>query len=129
MACEHQKSGATVLWDTIRYLLIFSSTIIILYYIGKYNLLLAIISAIPVFIIMLNLIGFLTLPLYFFTPERKAVQKITQSLNKDDMASFRKQVSAFENNFSVNMPDNDISDNQLTYQDAEQSRLFYSEGQ
>ena len=126
MAWEHQKSGTTVLWDTIRYLLIFSGTGVVLYYIGKYNLILAVIAAIPVFVIMLNLIGFLTLPLYFFTPESRTASKMLKSLEKGDMDSFREQFSAFKQDINVKVPDNSLSDTQSSYQDAEQIRYYES---
>ncbi len=100
MALEPKKSGTTVLWDTVRYVLIFSCTGVLLYYIGRYSIIFAIVAAVPIFIIMLNLIGFLTLPLYFFTPEGKASRDIFRSLDKGDMASFREQVKTFEKDFS-----------------------------
>jgi hypothetical protein len=122
MAWEHEKSATTVLCDTIRWLLICFGTGVVLYYIGKYSLALAVIAAIPVFVVMLNLIGFLTLPLYFLTPERKAVQNIARSLKKGDMESFGEQVRAFERDFNVKTPDDSLSDIQHQYQDLEELR-------
>ena len=122
MAWEHEKSATTVLWDTIRWLLICFGTGVVLYYIGKYSLALAVIAAIPVFVVMLNLIGFLTLPLYFLTPETKAVQNIARSLKKGDMESFGEQVRAFERDFNVKVPDDSLSDIQHQYQDVEELR-------
>ena len=50
--------------DVIRHLIIFIATITTLYFIWKIHWLLAIIVALPVYIIVLNLVGFLTLPIY-----------------------------------------------------------------
>ncbi|MFH1370858.1 MAG: hypothetical protein ABII09_06190 [Planctomycetota bacterium] len=128
MAFANQKSGTTILWDTIRYLLILSSTGTVLYFIGKYSIVLAIIAALPVFVIMLNLIGFLTLPLYIFTPESRTCSKLEKLLDKGDMDSYRKQMNAFKQDYNMDLSDNCISDIQSSYQDAEQSRFYSTEG-
>jgi ABC-type multidrug transport system fused ATPase/permease subunit len=116
------KSKTTILWDTIRYLLTYFSTGVVLYYIGKYNLVLAVFAAIPVFIIMINLFGFLTLPLYFFTPESKAARKMLQSLEKCDMESFREQVGDFERDFNVKWHGDKLSNMPLKNPPVEQQK-------
>jgi hypothetical protein len=93
------KSRTTILLDTIRGVLTYFGTGISVYYVGKYNLVLAVFVAIPIFIIMIYILGFLTLPLYFFTPESRAANKMLRSLENCDMESFNEQVKTFEKDF------------------------------
>ena len=74
MALEHEKSLATLLLDNIRYLLILAASCYAVILIWRWNWIVALIAAIPVFKIMWNLVGFLTFPLYLFTSEGKALR-------------------------------------------------------
>ena len=68
------KSSFTKSLDIIRNLLIVATTIYVIYLLWELNWIYAIIGAIPIYIILLNLYGFLTLPLYSFSPERKMIK-------------------------------------------------------
>ena len=66
---EDEKSFSTVLIDIARHLLIVAGTGYSVFLIWRWNWIVSLLATIPVYIIMLNLFGFLTLPLYyFFTP-------------------------------------------------------------
>lgn len=121
MTWEHQKSGTTIFFDIIRYIFIFSGTGFVLYFICKYNWVLAVIAAIPVFIIMLNLFGFLTLPLYLLTPESRAGSKTFRSLDKGDIDSTKAQTEAFIRDFNVNVPEEDSSDKKSQQPDIKET--------
>lgn len=76
--------------DAIRHLIIFIATITTLYFIWKIHWLLAIVVALPVYIILLNLVGFLTLPLYglaiyawySLTPDGRAASEMLDNIMK-----------------------------------------------
>jgi hypothetical protein len=79
----------SIIWyllDFFRYFLIFSGTAVIAWYLWKINWIIAVISILPIYLLLLNIIGFLTLPFYFIAPEwkdaRKSLKKIKQFNNK-----------------------------------------------
>jgi hypothetical protein len=119
---SHIKSGTTILFDTMRGVLTSLGTGISVYYIGKYNLVLAVFAAIPIFIIMIYLFGFLTLPLYFFTPESRTANKMLRSLENCDIESFNKQVRTFEKDFNVKWPSDELSKMPLKNSPVEQPK-------
>ena len=88
MAYEHHKSGVTILFDVIRNALVLIATGFLVFLIGKWHWIAAVLAAIPVYVVMLNLFGFLTLPLYMLTPEKKLMAKAHGCLTKKE-AGFR----------------------------------------
>ena len=102
------KSEVTCFWDLIRYLLIITSTIIITYFLWtKVHWLLAVVFVIPVYIVMLNLFGFLTLPLYYFTPERRTASNTMDAIEKGDIDTALKIVEGYEND-EVTLSNDDL---------------------
>ena len=82
---ERKKSFTWYLNDFLRHILVFGGTVVAVQFLWKINWLLGATSAIPIFILLLNLFGFLTLPLYYFTPETRADHKeYNDFLKKDD---------------------------------------------
>lgn len=81
---ELPKSGMTIFLDSLRHLLILSATGYLVFLIWKWNLIVAIIAAFPIYIIMLNFFGFLTLPLYALTPENKQKANAFKSILDGD---------------------------------------------
>lgn len=69
---ENRRSGATFLLDLVRYALIMFGTWYVLRLLWPFSRIVALVAAIPVFVIILNVCGFLTLPLYALTPEIRA---------------------------------------------------------
>jgi hypothetical protein len=69
---EHRRSGATFLLDLVRYALILFGTWYVLRLLWSFSWIVALVAAIPVFVVMLNVCGFVTLPFYALTPEVRA---------------------------------------------------------
>jgi hypothetical protein len=80
----NNKSNFTKFLDVLRNLSILALTIYSCYLIRDYNWIIALIAAIPIYVILLNLIGFLTLPLYMLTPESKQARK-----EQDELMNFK----------------------------------------
>jgi hypothetical protein len=104
MAWEHQKSETTIFFDIVRYILILSGTGYILSLIWEHSSVFGLLAVIPVYLIMLNLFGFLTLPLYSFTPENRAKSKMLKAMQNGDFESLKKLSDNFERDFKVNIP-------------------------
>ncbi len=105
MAYEHEKSGTTIFLDIFRNLLILAATSYVVFLIWKWNWIVALIAAIPVYVIMLNLVGFLTLPLYLFTPENRLTAKAFKALRKGDSKQSEALTKEFIEKFNVNVPE------------------------
>jgi hypothetical protein len=105
MADEHEKSGVTITLDILRHLLIIGSTAYIISMIWNWNWIVALIAAVPLYIVMLNLIGFLTLPLYAFTPEKRLLRKGHKAIKAGDFETLRSVNREFEDEYNVNVPE------------------------
>ena len=91
------KSEVTCFWDFVRHLLIISGTIAVLYVSWtRVHWLLAIILALPVYVVMLNIVGLLTLPLYFLTPERKVASKAWKAIDEGDFNTASEILDEYE---------------------------------
>jgi len=104
MAWEHEKSGITILLDVFRHLSILAATGYAIFLIWNWNWIVALLAAIPVYIIMLNLVGFLTLPLYAFTPENRLKAKAFKAFEKGDPEKGKALTEKFSKKFNVNIP-------------------------
>ena len=105
MPWGHTKSGTTILLDVFRILLVLGATCFAVLLIWRWSWIVALIAAIPVFVIMLNLLGFLTLPLYSFTPENRLRAKIFKALQDGDLEQFEALGGEFIETFNVDVPD------------------------
>ena len=76
------KSSFTKTLDFIRNILIILTTIYLVYLLWYCNWVIALISSIPLYIILLNLYGFLTLPFYFLSPEGKMTKYSKEIFNE-----------------------------------------------
>ena len=93
-----RKSEVTLFWDFTRHLLIMTGTVIVTYFLWtRVHWLLAAILFIPVYVVMLNLFGFLTLPLYFLTPECKVFSSAEKALLKGDTSTALQIIEEYEN--------------------------------
>ena len=72
----------TRLLDVARHALILVGTWYALRWLWQVSWILALVAAIPVYIVMLNLCGFLTLPLYALTPETRAKRQALKELER-----------------------------------------------
>ena len=68
------------LLDVIRNLLILAATVYATFLIWQWHWIAALVACIPVYIVMLNLFGFLTLPLYLLTPEVRRAKEMERAL-------------------------------------------------
>lgn len=75
MENSHEKSSFTIFLDLFRNTLIFIATGYIVYLLWSWHWLSAIILAIPIYIIVMNIIGFMTLPFYRLTPENRRLKE------------------------------------------------------
>lgn len=104
MTWEHEKSGTTLFFDVIRHLLILSGTCYVVFLIWQRSWLIALIAAIPIYVILLNLIGFLTVPLYLLTPESRLGAKAIKASEKGDFETAKALTDKFSKEFNVNVP-------------------------
>ncbi len=104
MAWEHQKSGTTICLDLVRHFLILSGTCYLLFLIWKRSSVLALIAALPAYVILLNLVGFLTLPLYLMTPENRLKAKAFKAFRRGDFERSKALTDKFIKEFNVNVP-------------------------
>ena len=105
MAWEHEKSGVTICLDIFRHLLVIAGTCYAVFLIWKLNWIIALVAAIPVYIVMLNLFGFLTLPLYAITPENRLKANAFRSLEKGDFEKGKALTDEFAEKYNVNVPE------------------------
>ena len=105
MAWEHEKSGTTIFFDVVRHLLILSGTCYTIFLIWQRSWIFGLLAIIPVYVIMLNLFGFLTLPLYLLTPENKLKAKAFQALQNGDVEKGKALTDEFTKEFNVNVPE------------------------
>lgn len=77
------KSALKTILDLLRNVLILGATGYAEVKIWQWNWIVAILAALPVYIIMLNLFGFLTLPLYLITPEARRVRETHRDVMKE----------------------------------------------
>lgn len=104
MAWEHQKSGVTICLDVIRNVAILVGTGWVTVLIWRYNWILGLVAVIPVYLILLNVIGLLTLPLYRFTPENRLKARMHQAMMSGDFEKGKQLTDQFTKQFSVNVP-------------------------
>ena len=76
------KSATTVCLDLLRYALILAATAYATLWLWSWNGVVAMIAIVPVYIVALNIFGFLTLPLYLLTPETKRAREMEKALFK-----------------------------------------------
>ena len=118
-----RKSEITLFWDFIRHLLIIIGTFTVLYFLWtRVHWLLAIILILPVYIVVLNFFGFLTLPLYFFTPERRAYSNAEKALIKGDTSTALQIMKEYENGKSTT-PNNDLDNTTVEVNAKKDERL------
>lgn len=101
MASVHDKSGMTILLDVLRHLLIIGATMYIVSRIWIWQWVVALIAAIPIYVIILNIIGFLMLPLYSLTPETRLGGKIMKAYQNGDPESAKILHDEFKDKFNV----------------------------
>lgn len=77
---NRQKSITWYLLDFLRHILTFAGTAVVAWYLWKITWIIGAISILPVFILLLNIIGFLTLRVYDITPEARAARKAFKEL-------------------------------------------------
>lgn len=102
-----KKSWPTIILDFARNILAILGTIYIVFLIWNYSWIIALIAAIPVYILNLNLVGFMTLPLYKLTPEAKMVTKVFNASENGDMRSFMRLINKFNKGDYKVSDDND----------------------
>jgi hypothetical protein len=66
--------------DVVRYVLILAATSYATFLIGQWHWIVAVLACVPVYIVALNLFGFLTLPLYLLTPEVRQARDMKRAL-------------------------------------------------
>lgn len=96
---SHTKSGFTRLLDFIRNIFIVLLTIYFVYLLWHWNWIVAIISAIPIYIITINLVGFITIPIYSFSPENRLLKKGFKAAHKHNFEEFHQINEEFEDKF------------------------------
>lgn len=100
------KSVLTWFLDLVRHLLIISGTVAVLCLSWtRVHWPLAIILAIPVYVVMFYLADFLTLPLYFLTPEHKVVSRALKAIEDGDFSTALRVMEAHEKRRAVELQD------------------------
>ncbi|MEA3226365.1 MAG: hypothetical protein U9Q07_10485 [Planctomycetota bacterium] len=91
------ESARTWFLDRVRYLLIISGTVTAMCLLGtRVHWSLPIISAIPVYVVTFCLVDFLTLPLYFLTPEHRVVSVALNAIEEDNFDTALRVLEAYE---------------------------------
>lgn len=106
----HEKSGATILLDILRNLLIIAATGYVILLIWQWHWIVALIAIIPVYIIMLNLLGFITLPLYTLTPENRLNKKAFNAFEKGEFEKGKSYTEEFIKKSNVNKSEESSED-------------------
>ncbi len=115
MAWEHEKSGTTIFLDILRNVLILIATGYAVFLIWKWNWIIALIAAIPIYVVMLNLFGFLTLPLYAFTPENRLKAKTLKAFENGDVENGKTLTDEFTKKFNVNISEESRDEKQENF--------------
>lgn len=79
---NRKKSITWYLLDFLRFIMTFGGTAVIAWYLWKIDWRIGVIFILPGFILLLNIIGFLTLRVYDITPEASAARKVRESLDR-----------------------------------------------
>jgi hypothetical protein len=111
MAWEHEKSKKPVFLDILRNMLILIATGYAVFLTWNWNWIIALIAAIPIYIVMLNLFGFLMLPLYAFTPENRLKAKALEAFENGDFEKGKTLTDEITKKFNVNVPDESLNKN------------------
>src|SRR5690349_20766100 len=101
MSYEHQKSVVTIFLDIIRNVLILIATGFLVFMIWKWHWVAAVLAAIPIYLIMMNLIGILTLPLYMLTPENRLMSKAHKAFKAGNFELGNALTNEFKAKFKV----------------------------
>ena len=104
VAWEHRKSGTTIILDVLRNLLILAATGYVTVLVWRYNWIIALLGLLPVYVVFLNVFGFLTLPLYRFTPENRLKAKMYQAIASGDLQKGKELTDQFTTRFEVDVP-------------------------
>lgn len=104
MTWDHQKSGVTITLDIVRNLLILAATGYVTVLVWRYNWIIALLGLLPVYFVFLNVFGFLTLPLYRFTPENRLKAKMHQAMASRDLEKGKELTDQFIKRFKVDVP-------------------------
>lgn len=72
----------TRLLDLVRYALILLGTAYLTYWLWQWHWIAGLVGCIPIFVIFVNVVGFLTLPLYALTPEASEIRREEEELKK-----------------------------------------------
>ena len=104
MAWEHHKSSVTIVFDVVRNVLVLVGTGYVSVLIWQYNWVLALVALLPVYAILLNVFGFLTLPLYQLTPENRLKARMHEAMMSGDLEKGKALTDQFVKQFSVNVP-------------------------
>lgn len=124
MAWEHEKSGGTILLDVFRNVLVLAGTGYVIFLLWRYNWILALVGIVPVYLILLNVFGFLTLPLYGLTRESRLLRKTEKALLNGKINEAETLTSQFVEEFRVNIPaDTDAAPQVSAEPDPELQRL------
>jgi hypothetical protein len=79
---DRRKSATALFLDLLRNALIIAATGYVTFKLWNWHWIIAVIAVIPVYVVMLNLFGFLTLPLYLLTPETRRAREMERALLK-----------------------------------------------
>jgi len=98
---SHNKSLVTIIFDVIRNILILIATIYVLSLLWQWHWLSAVVGAIPIYVLIMNIIGFLTLPVYLLTPENRLLKKTSDAFDNNDFEAAKELNKSFEDKFKT----------------------------
>lgn len=101
MAHVHDKSGTTVLLDTVRRVLLLASTGYAVYRMWNWNWIVSIIAAIPILLVSCLLANILTAPLYLLAPEERLLARWQRAIRQGDMETAETLDSEFTKRFNA----------------------------
>ena len=102
---DHDKSAVTIALDLGRWLLILGATGYLLVLLWRWNWIVTIVAAIPILVVVMNIVGFATLPLYLFTPENRMKARMARAIQSGDLAKAEALTDEFAERFNMKAPD------------------------
>lgn len=106
---SHEKSPVTIILDVVRHLIVVATSLYCITVVWEWNWIIALLSAIPIYFVVLNVIGIVTFPLYLFTPEKRMLSKAGKAFYHGDFDKGRALTDEFKTRFNVNDPSDENS--------------------
>ena len=104
---DHAKSAITIGLDLMRWLCILAATGYLILLLWRWNWIVAIVAFIPLLVIVMNVVGFATLPFYLITPENRHKARWGRAIRDGDFEKAKSLGREFAARFNVEGPEDE----------------------